>query len=230
MSLACTEYDPIHIYFDKTPADNSTFKTTSILKILSKIHSDSFFDGLFTGPGFANIFVLLEKHQEAFLKYWNAWDTTDSLESFKDSQKAAISLLVETCRNGLQHDFFVAHILTANHALRVVLQFVPLDYKVKLMRQWWMFSLLVYISQLRRTVNTESIDAVQLNGRDWKWVSEQAVAGKWSMDSHFVKAIRAIENVTKTWPDDDDWCLKAAVKYVEEFDGWTGFGDGPSPD
>ena len=219
MSLACTEYDPIHIYFDKTPADNSTFKTTSILKILSKIHSDSFFDGLFTGPGFANIFVLLEKHQEAFLKYWNAWDTTDSLESFKDSQKAAISLLVETCGNGLQHDFFVAHILT-----------VPLDYKVKLMRQWWMFSLLVYISQLRRTVNTESIDAVQLNGRDWKWVSEQAVAGKWSMDSHFVKAIRAIENVTKTWPDDDDWCLKAAVKYVEEFDGWTGFGDGPSPD
>ena len=184
---------------------------------------------MFAGPGFANIFVLLEKHQ-AFLKYWNAWDTTDSLAAFKDSQKAAISILVESCGDGLQHDFFVAHILTANHALRVVLQFVPPEHKVKLMRQWWMFSLLVYISQLRRTVNVGSVDAVQLNAQGWQWVREQAVKGKWSMDSHFVKVIRAIENVAETWNDEDEWCLKAAVKFVEEFDGWTGFGNGPSPD
>ncbi|PVH89253.1 hypothetical protein DL98DRAFT_614401 [Cadophora sp. DSE1049] len=230
LSLACTEYDPIHLYFDKTPADNSTFKSTSILEILSEVHSDSYFDGMFKSPGFANIFVLLEKHQEAFLRYWNTWDTSDSLASFKDTQKAAISVLVETCEKGLQHDFFVAHILTANHALRVVLQFVPEEHKVTLVRQWWMFSLLVYISQLQRTVNTGSIDAVELKGRDWKWVREQAVEGKWSMDSHFVKVIRAIENVAETWNDEDEWCLKAAVKYVEEFDGWTGFGDGPFPD
>ncbi|KAH8585711.1 hypothetical protein B0O99DRAFT_530187 [Bisporella sp. PMI_857] len=230
LSLACTEYDPIHKYFDSPPKDNSTFKTKSILEIVSRVNKDTYFDGLFDAPGFINIFTLLGAHEPTFLHYYNAWDTEDGIESFKISQRDAISLLVETYDKGLKHDFFVAHILTTSHALRIVLQFVPQEHRVKLLRQWWMFGLLVYTAQLRLTIHEGTIAAVGLNGRDWEWIKEQAKTAKYSMDSHFVKVLRAITSIKETWGDEDYWCLKAAVKFVDEFDGWTGFGNGPKPD
>ena len=52
------------------------------------------------------------------------------------------------------------------------------------------------------------------------------ITGKWSLDSHYVKVIRALKVAAETWPHNDRFYLKAAVKYVNEFEGWTGFGRG----
>lgn len=230
LSLACTEYDPIHEYFDSPIPDNSIFKSASFLEIISRIYGDGRFDGLFTDPGFSNIFILLEHHRDIISVYWNAWDLTNLLEAFKDSQKASCRILVETHVKGLKHDFFLAHVLTVSHAVRVVLPMVPSEHQINLLRQWSMFTLLVYIAQLRRPIQEGFVDTVELNGRDWKWVNEQAIRGKWSLDSHYVKVIRAIRNISETWGDDDSWCLKAAVKFADSFGGWGGFGKGPTPD
>lgn len=35
--------------------------------------------------------------------------------------------------------------------------------------------------------------------------------------------IRALKNAAETWGDDDQYYLKAATNFSQEFDGWGGF-------
>ena len=37
-------------------------------------------------------------------------------------------------------------------------------------------------------------------------------------------ALRALKEAAKTWGDDSEFFLKAAVKFADEFDDWGGFG------
>lgn len=67
---------------------------------------------------------------------------------------------------------------------------------------------------------------VNLKDRDWDWVIDQAVNGKYRMDAHFVKALRAMKVIKETWGDDYLVTIKAAVHFAETFDGWGGFGAG----
>ena len=143
---------------------------------------------------------------------------------FEDSQHAAAALLVATRKPGSNYDFFLVHLLTTSHAVRILLPHLPAKFHVVLVRQWWLLTLAVYIAQLRPEIKLDTITRYDLRGRNWEWVDRQAVGGKWALDAHYVKGLRAMKEAAQTWEDKDEHLLKAAVRFGEEFDSWGGFG------
>lgn len=235
LGLAACFYNDWHVYLDDPkytkPASNPT---DSLFTILDRVASDSKFDGISDHQGPDNIEKILgdEDLASAALEYWNSWDLKKPTEQFAESQKLAVALVVaaQTPNNAKGYDFFAVHLLTSSHAVRTLLPLLPSKYHIPLMRQWWLFTLLVYIAQLRPKINIDRIKLVELEGRDWKHVSQMALNGEYKTDAHYVKALRCMQEASKVAGDPSQFYLKAAVKMGEEFAGWGGFGASMSDD
>ncbi len=227
LGLATTSYNFLHKYLDSPSYTKpSTYSTTSPLEILQNVAQDKRFDNLFDHQGADNIDPLFEDHEAAVMEHWNAWQLPNPKKQFEDSQYAAVALLVATHDFGASraYDFFLVHILTTSHAVRILLPLIPAKFHVALVRQWWLLTLAVYIAQVRPKIELKNITNHETGAKDWTWVDKQAVAGKWSLDAHFVKGLRAMKEAAQTWGDSEKYYLKAACKLGEEFDGWGGFG------
>jgi hypothetical protein len=89
-----------------------------------------------------------------------------------------------------KYDFFIVHVLTSSHAIRILLPLLPAKFHVSLLRQWWLFALAVYIAQMR-----PEIDMGKAMGNDgsekkgWKYVVDKALNGPHSTDAHHVKGM-----------------------------------------
>ena len=226
LGLATTSYNFFHKYIDDPSYTKpSTYSTSSPIEILRRVCEDKRFDNLFDHPGADNIGPLFEDYEAAVLEHWNAWHLPNPKKQFEDSQYAAVALLLGTHKDGRDYDFFLVHLLTTSHAVRIILPLIPAKHHVTLVRQWWLITLAVYIAQLRPAVDVEKIKAYDLKGKDWAWVDRQAIVGKWSLDAHYVKALRAMKESAKTWGDGEQYYLKAACMFGQEFDGWGGFGN-----
>lgn len=224
LGLATTSYNFLHRYLDDPSYTKpSTYSNSSPIEILQKVAEDKRFDNLFDHQGADNIEPLLENHEAAILEHWNAWHLPNPKKHFEESQYAAVALLVAT-HDQNAFDFFLVHLLTTTHAVRILLPMIPAKFHVPLVRQWWLLTLVVYIAQIRPKIDVKRIMDYDVKGKDWNWVIKQAVEGKWAQDAHYVKGLRAMEEAAKTWGDGEQYYLKAACKLGEEFDGWGGFG------
>lgn len=228
LSMAASSYSSLHKYLDKPSYTKpSPYSTTSPLEILQKVHTDTRFDNLFHEKGSHNMTSLFSDHESLILEHWNAWTLTDPISQFRASQEAAVALLVNTVAPGTHaYDFFMVHILTTSHAVRILLPLIPKRFHISLVRQWWLLALAVYICQLRPAISERSEEKGQekAKGKDWKYVEDKAVNGEWRIDSHFVKALRAMREAAGTWGDGERRYLGSAVRLVDEFQGWQGFG------
>ena len=232
LALAACFYNDWHVFLDdRKYTKPASQPMDSLFSILDRVARDSSFDGLFDHQGSDNISTLLanEKAVAVALDYWNSWDLKKPKEQFAESQKLAVALLVgaQTPKEGKgddRYDFFTVHLLTTSHAVRILLPLLPSKWHNLLVRQWWLFTLLVYIAQMRPKINIDTIKLVELEGRDWNFVTDKAVKGKYRTDAHYVKALRSMHEASKTWSDPNLFFLKAAVKFADEFDGWGGFG------
>lgn len=238
LAMAAVCYDDLHKYLDNDSyTRESTYSTTSPLEILHKIAEDKRLDGLFEGPDVGKIGWLLENHEDVVLEHWNAWTITDPMKQFQDSQEAAVALLVRTVEAGTRaYDFFTCHILTSSHAIRILIPFIPRKFHVSVVRQWWLFTILVYITQMRPKIN-EDIEPSPT--KQWNYVEDRAVNSHWAKDAHYVKgthlkfcmrcalivnlALRAMKEAALTWGDVHERYLGAAVRFADDFHGWTGF-------
>ena len=226
LGLAATNYNFMHKYLDDIsytqPAGEST---TPLLELLKNICEDERLNGLFEHPGSDNIEVLFEKQEEIVLEYWNSWSIIDPRKQFKDSQYVAAYLLAATQGGSKSsYDFFLVHILTSSHALRILIPFVPPEYHISLLRQWWLLAIATFIAQLRPKIEVDSVKDYDLRGRNWAWVEKQAVESEWCYDAHYVKALRALKEAALTWGDPEASYIKSAMKFVDQFQGWSGFG------
>lgn len=228
LAMSCCFYNDTHKYFDDpsySKPPSSDLSSTSPLQLLGTIRDDKRLDALkLEHPGSENSRKILSQCEDVVLEYWNAWTLSDPKEQFKQSQEAAVSLLVGTHDTKTNFDFYFVHILTSSHAMRVMLPLVPTKFELSLVRQWWFFTILTYICQLRPKIDVTSIRDYKLNGKTWKNVDFMALSGKASLDAHYVKALRAMKDAEKTWGKEDEFWLKAAVKFGDEFGDWFGFG------
>ena len=227
LGLAATCYNFMHKYIDEPLYSKpSKKKSASLLEILELVRKDDRFDGIFDGPGSEDMKTLFDRQEEAVLEYWNSWEITDPKQQFENSQHAAACLLSATVSHGNQaYDFFLVHTLTSSHAVRILIPCFPSVNHLSLVRQWWLLTLTVYITQLRPRIDPESVSTYDLRDRDWAWVEKIASEGKWSHDAHFVKALRALKEAAQTWGDEERFYLKAAVKFADQFTGWFGFAE-----
>ncbi|EPS26686.1 hypothetical protein PDE_01624 [Penicillium oxalicum 114-2] len=226
LGLAATCYNKMHRYLDDPVMSQveAPYHSTSLFEIIDRIRTDKKLDGLFVTPGDHNVEYLFDHHEAILLDHWNAWKITNPMEQFRESQQLAAALLVATHPDSSEkYDFFLVHVLTTSHAVRVLLPLIPAKFQIPLVRQWWLITLAIYIAQLRPTISMDVLRDYDVRGRDWTWTAEQAVRGPHSSDSHYVKALRSLRECAMTWGDSDEVFLKAAVKFGEEFTEWGGF-------
>ncbi|KAK4187978.1 hypothetical protein QBC35DRAFT_497442 [Podospora australis] len=225
LSLAASQHNFFHKYLDDPAYTNPrpSFTSPSPLELLGKLSSDSRFDHLFREPGFSNIETLFEKHEPLVLEYWNAWDiNSNPTKQFQASQEAAVALLVATVAPGAHnYNFLLCHVVTTSHAVRILLPNIPAKYHVSLVRQWWLLTLAVYIAVLRPKVDPDYVPGEgELKGKGWKYVEHVALTGPWRTDAHYVKAIRTMKEMSRTWGDVHERYLAAAVRFADDFAGW----------
>ncbi|KAK4170392.1 cell cycle checkpoint protein RAD17 [Cladorrhinum sp. PSN259] len=222
LGLAASQYSFLHKYSDDSGyTQKAPFSSTSPTELLNKLASDSRFDKLFKSPGFQNIDPLFENHESLILEYWNAWEIcSDPVKQFQESQEAAVALLVATVAPGTHaYNFFLCHVLTTSHAARILFPFLPPKYHVPLVRQWWLLTLAVYVAVLRPKIDPDFVGG-DLKGKGWKYVEQKALTGPWNTDAHYVKAIRSMQEMSKTWGDVHERYLAAAVRFADDFAGW----------
>lgn len=197
LGLAATSYNYLHKYSDDPSYTKpSECPTTSIFEVLRRISADKRLDGIFKNKGGSNSTYLFEHHESLVLEHWNSWTIENPTKQFEESQEAATALLAATVAAGAEdYDFFLVHILTSSHAVRILLPFVPEKFHVGVVRQWFLLAIAVYIGQLRPKIDWAPLEKVSLGDKGWKYVANKAVAGPRATDAHYVKGKRAHSGV-----------------------------------
>ncbi|KAK2468879.1 hypothetical protein H9L39_19471 [Fusarium oxysporum f. sp. albedinis] len=226
LSLGCTEYDPAHKFLDNPPPDNSTYKTTSLEELLTNVHKDKRFDGYSQHPGFANVFTLLGQYESELLEHWNALVVENSTTQFKEWLKTATILAVSTVDVDGCFDFYLAHVLTVGHALRILLPFMPEEQRIPIMKQFGLFTTMMYLVQLRPSFGLDKMKPLKTYNSSWETIYKRSLESKWCTDVHWFKVVRALRMVEEMRGSEDGFYQQLAAKFVSEFNGWTGFGLG----
>ncbi|GAP86315.1 putative mgs207 protein [Rosellinia necatrix] len=223
LGLAATQYNFLHKYTDDLSYTRpALFKSSSPLELLTKMANDERVGRLFKEPGFGNFGPLFEDHEDLVMEYWNAWSLDDPKTQFQASQEAAVSLLVATVPPGAHsYNFFIVHLLTSSHAVRILLPVIPTKFHIGLVRQWWLLAIAVYAILKCPKIDPDYINPGDLAGKQWDYVEDKALNGVYSTDAHFVKAARAMKEAARTWGDVQERYLAAAVRLVDDFHGWT---------
>ncbi|KAJ5801222.1 uncharacterized protein N7518_003290 [Penicillium psychrosexuale] len=224
LGLAATCHNDIYKSLEdpKLSKNEVQYESKSLFEIFDMVRKDKDLDGLFSTPGDDNLNILFVSHNAVLLKHWKAWKIDNPIEQFRESQELAAALLVGTADSAGNYDWFFAMNLATSHAVRVMLPFIPPQFQISLLRQWWLICVGIYVAQLRPEIKMDQIRNYDLNGKDWKWVAEKAVKGEFSSDVYFVKTTRALKELASTWGDSDSFFLKAAVRFVTEFKCWGG--------
>jgi hypothetical protein len=237
LGLAATCYDPkladllnFAPSVQASTANPLTYSSNHLFEVFARCNADTRLDGVFDKYGGDNLSRLLSDPTltSVLLEHWEAWKITDPTADFAQSQQLATALLIASGPSvgGHGYDFFLVHLLTTSHAVRILIPCLEAKYHLPLVREWLLITLAIYISQLRPLIKKSYITEFDLGGRDWSFVKKQALEGKYKMDAHFVKACRAMHEAEKVWGDkgSGQYYLKAAVKLASEFEGWGGFG------
>ena len=232
LGLAATCYDPklaalLENNLQAKPDHEAT--TTDIFTVFDSVRTDSRFDKYFDRLGNDNLFRLLgdDALVGMMLEHFHSWSTTNSKSAFEQSQRFAAALLISTSPqrpiNGHGYDFFLLHILTTSHAVRILIPFLPAEHHVPLLQQWFLITLALYIAQLRPAVSKQMVTNYDLAGRGWDDACKLALESEHKFDEHYVKGIRALKEAAMLWGDNDAFFEKAAVRFAREFDEWKGF-------
>jgi hypothetical protein len=189
LALGACFYSPLHKYIDDpkyTKPRGVQGSDSNLYELLDKVREDVRFDGLYSHPS-GDITEIFEQREEALLEYWNAWSITNPTSQFQEAQSLAMALVLKTDEEG-NFSFFFVHVLTLSHAIRVLLPLVPAKFHVNLIRQWWLFTLAVYVAQMRPVVGSNKMDGCDIADKTWKHVVHDALEGKYSKDAHYVKS------------------------------------------
>ncbi|KAL4783502.1 hypothetical protein BJX76DRAFT_251078 [Aspergillus varians] len=231
LSLASVCYGTTHKYLDDPSYSQAEalYYSTSPMEILSKVRADKRLANLFTAPGDHNTEIVFRDAEAIILDHWNAWKITannDPMKALRESQELAVALLTATLNPDIpdaKYDFFFVHVVTTSHAVRVLLPVIPAKFQIPLVRQWWLMTLAVYIGQLRPEIRLDTVREQDISNKGWKYVKDKALHGEHSTETHYIKSLRVIRDMARTWSDPDGFYLKAAVKFADGFTGWGGF-------
>ncbi len=192
LSLIASSYNYLHKYLDdESYTKPSPNLSSSPIELLQRLSNDARFDGLLQEQAGDDCETLYNnvKIEPLILEYWNAWMIDDPKKEFEESQKAAVMLLVATVDHDKKelYDFFLLHLLTTSHAIRVLLPLVPGQFHISLVRQWWLLTLTTYAGQLRPKFDNKLIEQVKLEGKKWNYVTNKAITGPYATNEHYVK-------------------------------------------
>ncbi|CAK7214473.1 hypothetical protein SCUCBS95973_002158 [Sporothrix curviconia] len=211
------------------PVVSDALKGLSLQQLVDRVAQDKRFAAVAPGRMSAESVLLAPPSpavDEALLEYWHAWDLTGGADKnltpwLREAQDVAVAMLIASVKPGTHsYNFFVCHVLTTSHAVRVLLPEIPAAMHASILRQWWLLALAVYVSVGRPAVDPDNVPTDR-KGKGWAYVEQQGVSSRWSTDAHFIQTIRSIKEATRTWGDVRDRYLNAIVWFVDDFEGWV---------
>ncbi|KAF8449763.1 hypothetical protein BGX38DRAFT_1185987, partial [Terfezia claveryi] len=165
--------------------------------------------------------------REVILEYYNQLDLAEKgLESvLKSLAITTVLMLITTHKiDNPQFDFFLCHALTALYAVRTILPILPAKHHTRLIRSQWLWMLYVYLTQMRPSLKPELISSKKVDiSRGWEYVNKRALERGLKLETHYIKALRAMRELSKLYPQDEQLYLLAATKFAGEFQEWVGF-------
>lgn len=233
LGLAATCYDPklsaLLEASNSTSEAQPTYTTAGPFEIFDKIRTDTRLDADFprTGSGKDLDHLLSDPKLSAILlSHVNAWSITPAPKAaFEASQRLATALLISTApnppTNGHGYNFFLLHLLTTSHAVRIIIPFLQAEHHIPLLQEWFLITCALYITQSRPVVSVKPILDYDTKGKTWKDAEHLAIHGDQKFDEHYVKGIRGIKEAANVWGDKDGFFEKAAVKFAVEFEEWS---------
>lgn len=230
LGLAATCYDPKLATLLENNIDNSDVPATEdLFDVFRQVREDKRLDSHFNKLGDDNLSRLLgdSKLTAILVEHFKSWKIGDPKNAFEQSQRLATTLLISTSSakpiNGHGYDFFLLHVLTTSHAVRIIVPFISAEYHITLLKEWALITLALYIAQLRPKLDVQQILDFDAKGKTWDDTTKLALESEHKYDAHYVKGIRAMREAAALWGDKDDFFQKAAVKFATEFDEWHGF-------
>ncbi|KAF4123414.1 cell cycle checkpoint protein [Geosmithia morbida] len=186
LALTAIEYNFLHKYIsDRSYTRSSPIQSDSPMDLIGKLVDDERFDSI-KNQNLDQLESIFEQHESFIMEYWNGWKLDDPLKQFELSQEAAVALLVATAAPGTRsYNFFIAHILTTSHAVRVLLPIFPAEHRVTLVREWWLLALAIFVAKGRPKPDSENINE-DIGEKGWKHVEYQALNSPWSTNAHYV--------------------------------------------
>jgi hypothetical protein len=212
MAMAACEYASSHVWLDDPSYTRQPKQKSSSMELLERMRVD---DRLQKCAASKNV---LKDFEPVVLEYWNAWTVKDP-KDFEESMKTATALSMATISRG-SPDFQLTttHCLVIAHAIRVLLPVLPDHCHMALVRQWWLMTIHVFLLKDRPAISDLHILGVDTKGRTWKDITHAALAAPFQ-DAQFIKVVRAVKECADLWGDPDEWYLKAACKFLDDYDG-----------
>jgi hypothetical protein len=227
LTLAATSYYDNDIFkYSDDPSyfqAESLYKSSCISEILDKVRTDGRFNNnALAVPDEQNMAIIFRDHEAALLDHCNAWTiSSDPSTHFHESQKTAVTLFMGTkTPEGGKYDKSLLHPLLMSHAIHVILPHTPDKVHVSLVQQWWLTTLAIYVAQLRPEIGFDGLAGYRLQDKNWEWIAKQALKSSHATDAYFLQTLRVLKELGEAWKDSENDFLKAAVKFVDDFDGW----------
>lgn len=230
LGLAATCYDPkIAALLESNLGGGEAQATEDLFEVFKNVREDKRLDSHFTKLGDDNLSRLLGDSNlvTILVEHFKSWKIGDPKSAFEQSQRLATTLLISTSStepiNGHGYDFFLLHVLTTSHAIRIIIPFIPAEHHVTLLKEWALITISLYIAQLRPKLDVQQILDFDTKGKTWDDATKLALESEHKYDAHYVKGVRAIHEAASLWGDKDKFFEKAAVKFATEFEEWRGF-------
>lgn len=231
LGLAATCYDPkLAALLEDNLATNADVQATEdLFQVFNQVREDKRLDSPFSKLGNDNLSRLLSDSSltAILVEHFKSWKINDPKTAFEQSQRLATTLLISTSPekpiNGHGYDFFLLHVLTTSHAIRIIIPFIAAEHHVTLLKEWTLITLALYIAQLRPELDVKQILDYDTKGKMWDDATKQALESEHKYDAHYVKGIRAMKEAAALWGDSNKFFEKAAVKFATEFVQWQGF-------
>jgi len=211
-------YNYHHEFVDKLKPPKSGSK--SALEIFQDLRSDDRLP-LFDAPGVGNLEPSVKKSINFVLSHYDQWQiNVNNLEkTIEDLFDLSVYLYGATHKpDQIDFDFFLLHLLTSMHAIRVIYSHLnDRQLAEHILFQFFYFSSMLYICQLRPEVNKKLIYDYKIDDskQNWDYVIERSVNTILAEDPHLVKVVRALRDAEAVYGFKDGLYLKTAVKTVD---------------
>ncbi len=189
LTLASIHYNELHKYLDEPSYTKpSTLPSLSLQELISRLAKDERLQGV--GNKYDRLESLFSQHEAFILDYWNAWQIVDATKQFQDLQQTAVALFASS--GAKTFNLFAAQLLTASNSIRILLPYIPAEYHVSLLRQWWLLAIAVCLLTGRPEPNRTHL-ARDTGGRGWKHVVHTAISGPFLADVNYVKGTTTLD-------------------------------------
>jgi hypothetical protein len=222
-SLAMTAvcYNYLHEVIDQLKPPTSPSKTA--LEILKNIHSDDQLP-IYDMPGVDNLESTVKNCNDRIFMHYNQWKINEeNLEqTIEELFDLSVYLYGATHKpTEIEFDFFLLHLLTSMHAIRIIYPHInnPQVFE-HILLQFFYFTIVIYISQLRPEINEQLIFDYEINNEknNWNYVIDRTLNTELIESSHGVKVIRALRDAEQVYGNKNGLYIKTAVKSVDNLD------------